>query len=76
MNTNQLATVYGISGQRLRVLRSQGAPVETPGELLRWLQENGSQMGPLLSLLLDSAMREDLQRRIQFYCENEHQELK
>ena len=71
MNSEQLAGVYGVSGQRLRVLRAQGAqgaPVEEPEALLRWLQEHGSQLGPLLALLLDAATRSDLQRRIQFYC--------
>tara|TARA_B100001964_G_C14092481_1_gene535416 strand:- start:393 stop:635 length:243 start_codon:yes stop_codon:yes gene_type:complete len=68
VNSEQLAGVYGVSGQRLRVLRAQGAPVEEPEALLRWLQEHGSQLGPLLALLLDAATRSDLQRRIQFYC--------
>jgi len=72
MTSEELATIYGVSGQRLRVLRAQGAPIETPDALLRWLQENGTQLGPLLALLLDSVVRQDLQRRIQFYCHENH----
>ncbi len=72
VNTEQLAGIYGISGQRLRVLRAQGAPIETPDDLLEWLKEHGSQLGPLLALLLDAATRSDLQRRIQFYCNEKH----
>jgi len=68
MTSEELATIYGVSGQRLRVLRAQGAPIETPDALLDWLREHGSQLGPLLALLLDAATRSDLQRRIQFYC--------
>ena len=68
VNTEQLAQVYGISGQRLRVLRAQGAPVETPEALLVWLQTHGVQLGPLLALLLDAVTRSDLQRRIDFIC--------
>ena len=71
-NTEQLAGIYGISGQRLRVLRAQGAPIETPDALLDWLKEHGSQLGPLLALLLDAVTRSDLQRRINFICHDRH----
>ena len=72
VSSELLANVYGVSGQRLRLLRAKGAPVENPDALYEWLKEHGSQLGPLLALLLDAATRSDLHRRIQFYCNEEH----
>ena len=71
VSSELLARVYGVSGQRLRFLRAEGAPIENPHALYDWLKEHGSQLGPLLALLLDAASRSDLQRRIQFYCHEE-----
>ena len=70
VSSDLLAKVYGVSGQRLRVLRAEGAPIENPDALVEWLKENQSQLGPLLSLLIDAATRSEMKRKIQFYCEH------
>ena len=72
INSGLLAKVYGVSGQRLRLLRAKGAPVESPDALFDWLKEHGSHLGPLLALLLDAVTRSDLQRRINFICHESH----
>jgi hypothetical protein len=71
IGTDNLGAVYGVSGQRIRLLKSKGAPVGDPDALLTWLKEHGSNLGPLLALLLDAVTRADLHRRIQFICSNE-----
>ena len=68
VSSDLLAKVYGVSGQRLRVLRAEGAPIENPDALVEWLKENQFQLGPLLSLLIDAATRSEMKRKIQFYC--------
>jgi|ETNmetMinimDraft_25_1059894.scaffolds.fasta_scaffold29138_2 hypothetical protein len=72
MTSEELANVYGVSAQRLRLLRGRGAPIENPDALLDWLREHSSQLGPLISFLIDECTRRDLKRRIDFICENKH----
>ena len=70
VSSELLANVYGVSGQRLRFLRAEGAPIENPHALYEWLKGQGSQLGPLLALLLDAATRSDLKRKIELYGEH------
>ena len=70
VSSELLANVYGVSGQRLRFLRAEGAPIENPHALYEWLKGYGSQIGPLLALLLDATTRSDLKRKIEFYGEH------
>ncbi|MBP36270.1 MAG: hypothetical protein CMP31_11725 [Roseibacillus sp.] len=72
ISSDLLGEIYGVSSQRLRLLRSKGAPVESPDALFDWLKEHGSHLGPLLALLLDAVTRSDLQRRINFICHESH----
>ena len=67
VSSELLANVYGVSGQRLRFLRAEGAPIENPHALYEWLKGHGSQLGPLLALLLDATTRSDLKRKIELY---------
>ena len=69
VSSELLANVYGVSGQRLRFLRAEGAPIENPHALYEWLKGHGSQLGPLLALLLDATTRSDLKRKIELYGE-------
>lgn len=72
ITTNKLGKVYQVSGQRIRLLRSKGAPVESPDALLQWLKENKKTFGRLYWLLLDDLTRDDLRRQIELYtCINE-----
>ena len=70
VSSELLANVYGVSGQRLRFLRAEGAPIENPHALYEWLKGHGSQLGPLLALLLDATTRSDLKRKIELYDEH------
>ena len=70
VSSELLANVYGVSGQRLRFLRAEGAPIENPHALYEWLKGHGSQLGPLLALLLDATTRSDLKRKIERYGEH------
>ena len=70
VSSELLANVYGVSGQRLRFLRAEGAPIENPHALYEWLKNHRSQLGPLLALLLDATTRSDLKRKIELYGEH------
>ena len=70
VSSELLAKVYGVSGQRLRFLRAEGAPIENPHALYEWLKNHRSQLGPLLALLLDTTTRSDLKRKIELYGEH------
>ena len=66
VSSELLAKVYGVSGQRLRFLRAEGAPIENPHALYEWLKNHRSQLGPLL----DATTRSDLKRKIELYGEH------
>ena len=67
----ELAKIYGVSGTRIKKLQAMGAPVESPHALFYWFRHNEMRLGPLLALLMDAAMRDDLHRRIQFICNHD-----
>ena len=64
VSSELLAKVYGVSGQRLRFLRAEGAPIENPHALYEWWKEHQGRHGFLYWTLFDRLTREDLRRQI------------
>ena len=72
ITSNNLGKIYQVSGQRIRLLQSKGAPVKNPDAFPQWLKDNKKSFGRLYWFLLDDLKREDLSRQIELYtCINE-----